>query len=85
MESQQMMELLLKEIRASQEDFLAKMEATRKKYKEEMEAKLDAYQAKTDAVLLAMQVMETSHMEKVAKNTPERDMETIACKRWRHV
>jgi hypothetical protein len=60
MDSQQMMELLLKEMRAWGE-------------------KMDEYQAKTDAVLLAMQVMETSHREMVAEATPERILETLAC------
>jgi hypothetical protein len=32
MDAQQMMELLLKEIRASQKDFLARMEASHKKF-----------------------------------------------------
>jgi hypothetical protein len=75
MDTQQIMELLLKEIRAGQEQ----MEANRKKDKEDLMAKLDAYQAKTDAVLLAMQVMETSHREMVAEATPKRNMETMAC------
>jgi hypothetical protein len=38
MESQKMMECLLKEIRASQEDFQSKIEANRKKENDEMEA-----------------------------------------------
>jgi hypothetical protein len=56
------------------------MEAKRKTDKEDLMAKLDAYQAKTDAVLLAMQVMENIHREMVTEATPERDMETIACR-----
>jgi hypothetical protein len=90
MEMQQMMEFFWKELRADREDFMARMEANRKKDKEEREAdrktakeeilkKMDEYQAKTDAILLALQVMETSHREMVAEATLERNMEMIAC------
>jgi hypothetical protein len=61
--------------KTDKEDFLAKMEAN----KEDLMAKLDAYQAKTDAVLLAMQVMETSHKEIVPECKPETETKTMAC------
>jgi hypothetical protein len=54
--------------------------ANRKTAKEEILKKMDEYQPKTDAVLLAMQVMETSHREMVDEATPERNMETMACR-----
>jgi hypothetical protein len=90
MDAQQMYELLLKEIRARREDFMAKLDSDRRTDKEEWEAniktakeeilrKMDEYQSKTDAILLAMQVMETSHREMVDEATPERNMETMAC------
>jgi hypothetical protein len=60
MESQQMMELLLKKSRAGQEE-------------------MRMNQAKTDAVLLAMQMMESSHREIVAEVKPEMDVMTKAC------
>jgi hypothetical protein len=54
-------------------EMLKEMEAKRKKDKEDLTEKLDVYQAKTDAVLLAMQVMETSHKGIVAEVKPEMD------------
>jgi predicted ATP-grasp superfamily ATP-dependent carboligase len=66
---------MLKEIKADKEE----METNRKKDKEDLMAKLDIYQAKTDAVLLAMQVMETSHKETVTENKPETEVKTMAC------
>jgi F0F1-type ATP synthase membrane subunit b/b' len=55
-------------------------EANRKTAKEEILREMDEYQSKTDAVLLAKQVMESSHREMVDEATPERNMETMACR-----
>jgi heptaprenylglyceryl phosphate synthase len=60
-------------------DFMKKLDADRKKDKEDIMKKLDAYQAMTDAILLALQVMETSHKEIVAKCKPETEIKTMAC------
>jgi hypothetical protein len=80
------------ERKKDKDDFMAKMDADqamvetkRKKDKEDLMAELDAYQAKTEAVLLAMQVMDTSHMEMVAESKPKREeMRCLPAKRWRH-
>jgi hypothetical protein len=40
---------------------------------------MNEYQAKTDAVLLAMQMMETSHRDIVAEVKPEMNINTMAC------
>jgi hypothetical protein len=58
---------------------MEKMEAKRRKDKEDLMEKLDIYQAKTDAVLLAMQVMESSHKGIVAETKPETGIKTMAC------
>jgi hypothetical protein len=71
MESQQIMEFLL----AMREE----METNLKKDKEDLMKKLDAYQAKTEAILLAMQVMETSHKGIGAETKPETEIKTMAC------
>jgi hypothetical protein len=86
-EMQQMMECLLKEIRASQKDFLSKMEANRKKENDEMEADHkellarleDDRQAKRRFMKEMMQMMDTSYKEIMAEIKPGRNMETIAC------
>jgi hypothetical protein len=115
MEMQQMMEMLLKEIKAGQEQMVTKLDANMKSYQEKTEANLkknqedfmakldadrkaaqakadanrvqmqelmkmmDAYQAKTDAVLLAMQVMDTSHKETATVIEPETEVKMMAC------
>jgi hypothetical protein len=89
---QQMMELLLKEIRSNQEKAEAnqeKAEADRKIDKEEGKADraqtqqmmkmLQAYQAKTDAILPAIQMTQTRHKETAAVIEPENEVETMAC------
>jgi hypothetical protein len=57
MDMEKLCQLLLAKMEADKEE----MKANRKKDKEDLMEKLDVYWAKTDAVLLAMQVMETSH------------------------
>jgi predicted ATP-grasp superfamily ATP-dependent carboligase len=70
---------MLQKVEASRKKDKEEMEANRKTDKEEILKKMDEYQAKTDAVLLAMQMMETSHKEIVAVIETGRDIKTMAC------
>jgi outer membrane biosynthesis protein TonB len=90
MDSQELMELLRKEIRAYQakmdadgktdkEEMLKKMRAWGEKLEEETRATLsetEAIKARTRAI---RESMGTSHKEMVAETKPEMDAETMAC------
>jgi hypothetical protein len=68
MDTQQMLELLLKEIRTNQE----KMEADSKADKEEIEAERRFLKE-------MMQMMDISHKEIMAEIKPGRDLKTMSC------
>ncbi|PNF33112.1 hypothetical protein B7P43_G15637 [Cryptotermes secundus] len=81
--SQQMMELLLREIRTSQEEMVAKLDADSKSWREELAAERRAIEARMEAIKARMKAMQenrgTSHKKMAADTKPKRDMETIAC------
>jgi hypothetical protein len=82
MEMEKLFERIVANLDADKEEIKsnqAKMDGDRKKDKEDLMKKLDTYQAMTDAVLLALQVMETSHKEIVTECKPEMEIKTMAC------
>jgi hypothetical protein len=81
MEMEKLFECIVAKLDADKEEIKsnqAKMDADRKKDKEDLMKKLDTYQATTDAVLLALQVMETSHKEIVTECKPETEIKMMA-------
>jgi hypothetical protein len=83
MKMEQIMEML-KKMEDDKEDFLARLDTYQAKteagHKEWLSRLEDDRQAKQREWKEMMKMMDISHMEMVAENKPERDMEAMACR-----